>query len=168
MTIDGWSHHERCPRRFREQVAAILHNEGLLSGTLAFNINLGVAAGDDGRIYEACKQAGIEALVNSLPMGLATRVGELGNQFSAGQVRRILLARAFYRRPRLLILDETLTHLGQHASDELLTTIRSLGVTTLVVSHDPEVIAAADAVLVIGASEQKSDVHPDGRQALTQ
>jgi ATP-binding cassette subfamily B protein RaxB len=153
LTIDGWSHQERCPRRFREQVAAVLHNEGLLSGTLAFNINLGVDAGNKARISLACKQAGISGLIDSLPMGMATRVGELGSQFSAGQVRRILLARAFYRQPRLLILDETLTHLGQQASRELLTVIRSLGVTTLVVSHDPEVIASADAVLRIGCTD---------------
>lgn len=153
LTIDGWSHHQRCPRRFREQVSAVLHNEGLLSGTLAFNINLGSDPGNESRLRLACEQAGISALVDSLPMGLATRVGELGSQFSAGQVRRILLARAFYRRPRLLILDETLTHLGQQASSELLTVIRSFQITTLVVSHDPRVIASADAVLRIGNNE---------------
>ncbi|MFN3165277.1 MAG: ATP-binding cassette domain-containing protein, partial [Pseudohongiellaceae bacterium] len=152
LTIDGWSHQERCPRRFREQVAAVLHNEGLLSGTLAFNINLGVDAGNEARLSLACEQAGISGLIESLPMGIATRVGELGSQFSAGQVRRILLARAFYRQPRLLILDETLTHLGQQASRQLLAVIRSLGVTALVVSHDPEVIASADAVLRIGGA----------------
>lgn len=152
LTIDGWSHQERCPRRFREQVAAVLHNEGLLSGTLAFNINLGVDAGNEARLSLACEQAGISGLIESLPMGIATRVGELGSQFSAGQVRRILLARAFYRQPRLLILDETLTHLGQQASRQLLAVIRSLGVTALLVSHDPEVIASADAVLRIGGA----------------
>lgn len=161
LTIDGWSHQERCPRRFREQVSAILHNEGLLSGTLAFNINLGIDAGDAERLAQACRQAGIETLINSLPMGLATRVGELGNQFSAGQVRRILLARAFYRQPRLLILDETLTHLGQKAAAELLATIRSLAVTTLLVSHDPDVIAGADAVLVVDVPQAKTATQAD-------
>lgn len=153
LTVDGWSHHQRCPRRFREQVSAVLHNEGLLSGTLAFNINLGIDPGAESRLREACQQAGIAGLVSSLPMGLATRVGELGSQFSAGQIRRILLARAFYRRPRLLILDETLTHLGQQASRELLAVIRSLSITTLIVSHDPEVVSGADAVIRIGEPE---------------
>ena len=147
LTIDGWNHAQRCPRQFRAQVAALLHDEGLLAGTLAFNINLGVDGGDQQRLERACSEAGISALIDSLPMGLATRVGELGSQFSAGQTRRILIARAFYRRPRFIMLDETLTHLGHAAALEVIETLRHKQITTVVVSHDQRVVAEADHVI---------------------
>ena len=149
LTVDGWQHTERCPRRFREQVAALLHDDGLLSGTLAFNITLGVDAGNQSRLEQASADAGIASLITGLPMGYATRVGELGSQFSAGQLRRILIARALYRQPRLLILDETLTHLGQSAALELIRTLRKLAITIIIVSHDPEIIAAADQQILL-------------------
>ena len=152
LTVDGWQHSERCPRRFREQVSALLHDDGLMSGTLSFNINLGVDAGNQARLQHACQQAGIEPLIAMLPMGYATRVGELGSQFSAGQLRRLLIARALYRLPRLLILDETLTHLGQVAALEMIAMLRELAITVIVVSHDPEIIAAADQRIQLGSN----------------
>lgn len=144
LTIDGWDHSQRCPRRFREQVAALLHDENLLAGTLAFNVNLGVDGANQQRLEQACADAGIADLIATLPMGYATRVGELGSQFSAGQIRRILIARAFYRGPSLILLDETLTHLGQQAALQMLDRLRSKKITSIVVSHDPAVLAAAD------------------------
>jgi ATP-binding cassette subfamily B protein RaxB len=144
LTIDGWDHSQRCPRRFREQVAALLHDENLLAGTLAFNVNLGIDGANQQRLEQACADAGIADLIATLPMGYATRVGELGSQFSAGQIRRILIARAFYRGPSLILLDETLTHLGQQAALQMLDRLRSKKITSIVVSHDPAVLAAAD------------------------
>lgn len=154
LTIDGWSHGQRCPRQFRAQVAALLHDEGLMAGTLAFNINLGVEGGDQQRLDQACSEAGISSLIDSLPMGLATRVGELGSQFSAGQIRRILIARALYRRPRLIMLDETLTHLGQLVALEIIEKLRHKRITTVVVSHDPQVVAIADHVIKLGENSR--------------
>lgn len=154
LLVDGWDHSQRCPRRFREQVAALLHDESLLAGTLAFNINLGVDPGNRQRLEKASTDAGIAALVASLPMGYATRVGELGNQFSAGQLRRILIARALYRQPRLLILDETLSHLGQCAALEIIARLRCLAITVIIVSHDSSIIAAADRRIQLSQIER--------------
>ncbi len=165
LTVDGWSHAQRCPRRFREQVAALLHDEGLLAGTLGFNVTLGVDCADQNRLEDACRAAGIAELIASLPMGYATRVGELGSQFSAGQIRRVLIARALYRRPRLLLLDETLTHLGQQAALEVLEYLREQRITTIVVSHDPVITANADhritlAPVSTSPATQTSPVNP--------
>jgi len=153
LLIDGWEHGQRCPRRFREQIAALMHDEGLLAGTLAFNVNLGVEPGDQERLHQACVAAGIHELIETLPMAYATRVGELGNQFSAGQIRRILIARALYRRPKMLLLDETLTHLGRAAALDLLAMLRGLRITVILVSHDSEIIAAADHTVCLGSAQ---------------
>ena len=127
--------------------SAVLHDEGLLSGDLAYNINLGVAPHDQERLNEACAKAGLTKIVESLQLGFATRIGELGNILSAGQVKRVLLARAFYRRPKLLVLDETLTHLGDKDTWHVLESIRSAGITAIITSHDHQIISQADQVI---------------------
>ncbi len=153
LEIDGLTHQQRSPRRLREQLAAILHDESLMAGSIAYNINLDVDVANQQRLRRACEQAGILALVEQLPMGFATRIGEMGSQFSAGQVRRILLARAFYRQARLLVLDETLTHLGQGAARDIIRELRLSGATVIIVSHDPQVIAEADREIAMPCSQ---------------
>jgi ATP-binding cassette subfamily B protein RaxB len=153
LEIDGLSHGQRSPRRLREQLAAILHDESLMAGSIAYNINLDVDVGNQQRLRRACEQAGILSLVEQLPMGFATRIGEMGSQFSAGQVRRILLARAFYRQAKLLILDETLTHLGQGAAKDIIRQLRQSKATVIIVSHDPQVIVEADRQIAMPSSQ---------------
>lgn len=164
LTIDGQPLQARNADKYREQIAAVLHNETLLAGTLAFNINLGRDSADHERLQQACERAGIAALIARLPMGFATRVGELGSQFSAGQIKRLLIARALYRRPVLLALDETLTNLGQGAAAVLIERIREVCPGIIIVSHDPEVLEAADRVITISTDRSKMQSAP-GRAA---
>ncbi len=133
----------------RGAYSAVLHDEGLLSGDLAYNVNLGIEPNDSERLQSACEQAGLDAIVAALPMGFATRIGELGNRLSAGQVKRVLLARAFYRQPELLLLDETLTHLASDDVQRVLTVIREAGITAIITSHDRAVIERADQVVTL-------------------
>lgn len=150
LTIDGLGVTARNLDKYREQIAAVLHNESLLAGTLASNITLGQDPGNQERLREVCELVDIAALIARLPMGFATRVGELGSQFSAGQIKRLLIARALYRQPAFLLLDETLTNLGQGTAPVLVQRIRERCNTVVIVSHDPEVLATADRVVSIG------------------
>lgn len=137
--------------------SAVLHDEGLLSGDLAYNINLGVAPQDQERLNEASAKAGLMRIVQSLPLGFATRIGELGNILSAGQIKRVLLARAFYRRPKLLVLDETFTHLGEEDTRHVIDAIRSAGITAIITSHDNQVINQADQIITLQSGNSAQD-----------
>jgi ATP-binding cassette subfamily B protein RaxB len=75
----------------------------------------------------------------------------MGTSLSGGQKQRILLARALYRRPRVLFLDEATSHLDTTGERMVNAAIKSLGVTTLIVAHRPETIAMADRLIDLGA-----------------
>jgi ATP-binding cassette subfamily B protein RaxB len=134
----------------RRGLSAILHGDGLIAGDLAYNISLDLGLGNESRLREACKKAGVEEWVASLPLGFRTQVGSLGAVFSAGQVQRLALARALYRLPRILILDEALSHLNNEVAISLLESIKKMGITIVLATHNPLLAKLADQRLVLG------------------
>lgn len=134
----------------RARTSAVLHGDGLLAGDLAYNIHLGVGAVDWDGLEQLSIALGFRTLIEQLPMGYSTEVGELGSVLSAGQVQRILLARALYRKPSLLLLDESLSNLDAEAAIPILDHIRSLQISLLMVTHHSELLGHADAVLQLG------------------
>ena len=141
---------------FRSQTAAILHSDVLLSGTLAYNINLEVDFGNEERLEKACHRAGIYEVICALPMGFNTQVGEMGVSLSAGQVQRILLARALYRLPRILIMDEALSHLSDDIAEGLIVNIKQMGITIITVTHNPVLLELATHRIHLGRTNVPS------------
>lgn len=82
-----------------------------------------------------------------MPMNYNTLVGDLGTGLSGGQRQRLLLARALYRRPRILFMDEGTSHLDLAKEREVNAALRELQITRVIIAHRPETIAAADRVL---------------------
>ena len=131
----------------RGLVAALLQDDALFRGSIADNIALFDPSPDPGLIREACELACLDAEIDAMPMGLDSAVGDLGAQISAGQIQRILLARALYTRPRMLILDEATSNLDVALEKRISTLIRSLAITRIQIAHRPESVRAMDRVL---------------------
>lgn len=125
----------------------------LFDGSVADNIaRLGEI--DSEAVIAAAKRANAHELILSLPEGYDTQVGEHGSRLSPGQRQRIALARALYGDPRLVILDEPNSNLdgaGEIALAQALSSLRSNGITTVVVTHRPSLIAHVDKILVLEA-----------------
>ena len=143
------------PVAWRAQVAWVPQRPTLFRGTVTENIRLGDRAAGDSAVREAALLAGAHAFVRELPDGYETIVGDGGRPLSAGQVRRIALARAFLRRAPLVILDEPTADLDP-ASAELVgdAVDRMLdGPTVLLITHRPELEARADRVVRLGGGQ---------------
>ena len=119
----------------RQQFGIVLQQDQLFQGSVADNISCFEVGPDVGKIRAAAQLAMIWNDITDLPMSIHTPVGASGNVLSGGQVQRLLLARALYREPRILFLDEATSHLDELTESHVLKNLRSLGITTISVAH---------------------------------
>jgi ATP-binding cassette subfamily B protein RaxB len=145
------------PRDVRRALGVVMQDDELLSGTVAENVAFFDEHIDPVRVWEAMRAASIDEEVASMPMRAETFVGDMGGALSGGQKQRILLARALYRQPRILILDEATSHLDITREAKVNEALRRMKVTRLVVAHRPETIASADRVVVLRGGTITSD-----------
>jgi ABC-type multidrug transport system fused ATPase/permease subunit len=121
----------------------------LFRGTVADNIRLGDPSADDGRVRRAAELASAHELVSELPQGYETVVGEGGRALSAGQRRRLGLARAVLRGAPLVVLDEPTADLDPASAAVIAEAIERLraGRTVVLVAHRAELVALADRIV---------------------
>lgn len=132
--------------RYRSLVAAVMQDDQLLDGTLGENIAFFDHAASLDTIIRAAQAARIHDEIIRMPMGYETRVGDMGSSLSGGQLQRVLLARALYRKPRILVLDEATSHLDVDNERAINAAIRELAITRIIIAHRAETIASADRV----------------------
>ena len=132
----------------RENIAAVMQDDQLLSGTIADNIAFFESHPDQGRI-EACAQfACIHQDVAQMPMNYYSLIGDMGTTLSGGQRQRVLLARALYSSPKILFMDEATSNLDTRTESAVNDAIKQLKITRIIIAHRPETIRSADRVLL--------------------
>lgn len=131
----------------RSQLGTVFPDDSLIAGSIGENIALFDPQPDRGRMHCAAELAHVDAVIERLPMAYESRIGDLGSALSTGQVQRILFARALYRRPRLLLLDEFTSGLDEDTERLVVASLARLRATRIVVSHSPLVMRAADRVI---------------------
>jgi len=129
--------------RLRRRAACVLQGDGFFSGSIVDNITL-FAPPDLERVRDCLQQVGLTKTVASLPMALQTQVGDIGQSLSTGQLQRLLLARALYRQPEYLFLDEATANLDAASASAIHALVRCLTCTRVVVTHDVSFAACAD------------------------
>jgi ABC-type protease/lipase transport system fused ATPase/permease subunit len=130
----------------------------IFSGTVRENISRMDPNAPPEAVIEAAQLAGIETMIRGLPHGYDTRIGENGVPLSGGQKQRIALARALFRRPKLVVLDEpnaSLDNDGERALEQAISDIKSAGAAVIIVAHKPNILLQSDFVLVLREGVQE-------------
>jgi len=146
LLIDGIPLARFGHKHYHDQIAAVLQDDSLFAGSLADNIALFDESPDMERVTAAAEAAAIHADIMTMPMGYESLVGDMGSALSGGQKQRVLLARALYRQPRVLVMDEGTSHLDVALEQQVNASVSSLGITRIVIAHRPETILAAARV----------------------
>lgn len=131
----------------RRHVACVLQDDQLFSGTIAENIAFFEPGFSLDEVVQAAKLAQIHAEIVAMPLRYQSRVIDLGASLSGGQRQRLILARALYRKPHILVLDEASSHLDLANERRINEAISALDVTRIIIAHRPETLAIADRVL---------------------
>ena len=149
ITVGGLDLAECRTELWRSMVAWVPQRPTMFRGTVAENIGLGVRGASQQRIRDAAMLAGADRFVRALPFGYETAIGDGGRPLSAGERRRIALARAFLRDAPLVILDEPTADLDRTSADVVAEAVERLRVerTVLVIAHRPELVQRADRVV---------------------
>lgn len=151
ILLDGVALSDLSLKSLRQQIAMVSQNVILFDDTIAANIAYGDASPDTSRIAYAIQAAHLQDVVNEMPEGLQTMIGDNGMRLSGGQRQRLAIARAIYKNAPILILDEATSALDseseravQAALDELMQ-----GRTTLVIAHRLSTIERASRIVVL-------------------
>lgn len=135
---------------YRGRIGVVMQDDQLFVGTIEDNISFFDPQHDPQRVRACARIAKIDAEIEAMPMQYNTMVGSLGMALSGGQKQRILLARALYRRPHILFLDEAFDQLDLAREREITEQLKTLGIGLVIVSHRPETVRAVDRLVTLG------------------
>lgn len=134
-------------RTWRQMFGSVMQDDTLFAGSIADNISFHDEAATQEKIEAAARQAQIHDDIIAMPMGYHTLVGDMGSALSGGQKQRVFLARALYKQPKVLLLDEATGNLDVACERQINEALRAMGITRVVVAHRPESIRSTDRVL---------------------
>lgn len=151
VLLDGHDMRRIDLRSYRKHLAVVPQTSILFSGTIRENITYGCGHVTDAKLAEVVRAANLTDLVESLPGGIDTAVGEHGGKLSGGQRQRIAIARALIRDPKIIVLDEATSALDSISEKMIQEAINNLvkGRTTFIVAHRLSTIRDADRIAVI-------------------
>jgi ATP-binding cassette subfamily B protein RaxB len=147
ITVGGQDVRKLGLKNFRSMVGAVMQEDRLFAGSVADNIAFGEETIDFERVETAARLASIHDEIEAMAMGYHSLIGDMGTTLSGGQKQRVILARALYRQPRMLFLDEATSHLDVRRERLVNGAVRDLKLTKIIIAHRKETIASADRVL---------------------
>lgn len=137
----------------RSMIGTVMQDDALFAGSIADNIAFFDQQVEMAWVEECARKAAVYEDIAAMPMGFNTLIGDMGAALSGGQKQRILLARALYKKPKILFLDEATSHLDVAREAMVNEAIQALDMTRVIIAHRPETIASAKRVIVMAAGK---------------
>jgi ATP-binding cassette subfamily B protein RaxB len=145
-------------RRYRSLAGVVMQDDQLFAGTVTDNISFFDDEVDMAAVMRCAEMAAIARDLEAMPMGYQTLIGDMGTSLSGGQKQRLLLARALYRSPQILFLDEATSHLDANNERRVNEAIQQLAISRVIVAHRQETIASVSRVLEIADGKVVRDL----------
>ena len=139
--------HQIGTSNYRQYIACVLQDDKFFSGSILENIVCFEQKYDREFAIECAKLAQIHEEIMAMPMNYETLLGELGNNLSGGQKQRLFIARALYKKPRILFMDEATSHLDEENEQKINQAISKLAITRVIVAHRKSTIESTDRIL---------------------
>jgi len=149
LLIDGHPIRALGLRAVRDRLGVVMQDDQLLSGTIADNVGFFDTQIDMDRVEQACRQAHVHDDIMRTPMGYHSLIGDMGSILSGGQKQRILLARALYKQPAILFMDEGTANLDPELERRVMASISELKITRIMVAHREAAVHGADRILLV-------------------
>lgn len=149
ITYDGKSMRSWGVKNIRRQLGVVMQDDVLLAGTIEENISMFSPEPNRDRCRWAAQAAEILEDIEQMPMGMNTLVGDMGSTLSGGQKQRVMLARALYRKPRILVLDEGTSQLDVETEMKINNTLKELKITRIAAAHRPDTLEKADRIIQV-------------------
>ena len=155
ILIGGNSFNNISVKKWRESIGGVMQDSFIFSESIAQNIALGFDRMDKAALLKSVKMAQIQSFIESLPLGYNTKIGAEGNGISQGQRQRILLARAIYKDPLFLFLDEATNSLDANNEKDIMNSLNTffVGRTVIIVAHRLSTVKNADNIIVLEKGE---------------
>jgi ATP-binding cassette subfamily B protein RaxB len=145
-------------RSWREMIGTVMQDDQLFAGSIIDNVSFFDAKPDLAWVEECARIASVHDEIEAMPMAYHTLIGDMGTSLSGGQKQRLLLARALYKRPKILFLDEATSALDIDRERLVNQAVRQLDLTRVIVAHRSETIASANRVIVLSDGRIAQDL----------
>jgi ATP-binding cassette, subfamily B, bacterial CvaB/MchF/RaxB len=153
-------------KTYREHIGVVMQDDQLFAGSFAENISFFDPHQNLTRIEAASRLAAIHDDVMRMPMGYNTLVGDMGTTLSGGQKQRVILARALYKKPRLLFLDEATSHLDTGTESLVNQAVKRLSMTRITIAHRPQTLQMAERLVILGGGRVQETIDRDAIGAV--
>jgi ATP-binding cassette subfamily B protein RaxB len=147
--VDGVNLEQIDKAQFRSFTGTVMQDDQLFAGSIMENVAFFDPSLDLELVIDSLQQAGLYQEVLSMPMGLQTLVGDMGTTLSGGQKQRLLVARALYKHPQIMILDEATSHLDEENQQHVQRALKTTGRTHISITHRLELVGSSDRVFLL-------------------